>query len=119
MNSIVNIGLMLIVFIIVLALAYFVSKALASHNGRLQQRKNLKVIETIQIAPNKYIQLVKIGTGYYAIGLTKDKITTIDKLDEKDLDLSDSTRDTSFKSILDGLNKGKKNRGQEEQHREI
>ncbi|WP_105618045.1 flagellar biosynthetic protein FliO [Vallitalea okinawensis] len=105
-TGVLDLAFMLIVFIIVLALAYYASKFISVQNSSLQRKKNLKVIESVQIAPHKMIQLIQVGNKYYAIAVTKDNITKIDEIDENEIDLTEiSHKEVSFKRLLHNMTK--------------
>lgn len=76
-------------FVIVLLATYYLTKWIAK-SGVVQSRsQNIKVIETFKIAPNKYIQIIQLGSKYYSIGVTKEHITFLTDLDEEQLDISE------------------------------
>ena len=78
-NVIELLGL-IVIFIIVLVVCYFTTKFVAGR--QLVQKKvgNFEVIETFPLAQNKYLQLIKMGTKYIVISVTKDNITYITEL---------------------------------------
>ncbi len=93
----------IVLFVAVLAVTYYVTKWIAK-SGAIQSRsRNIKVIETFKIAPNKYVQIIRLGTRYYSIGVTKDNITFLTPLEEEQLDLQDHgeiLQDSSFKDVM-------------------
>ena len=99
----------LIIFILVLALSYFVTKWIADyHKGTNSTGKNITVIETCRISQTKYIQIVRIGNRYTAIAVSKDQVTSLGDVDEEELILKDDTQENiSFKDILEKF-KGEK-----------
>ena len=102
---------LVIVFIIVLAATYYFTKWIAKSGMMQSQSKNIKVKETFKIATGKYIQIIQLGTKYYAIGVTKDDITFLAQLEEEQLDFSpDLSGDTkvSFKELFDKFSKNNK-----------
>lgn len=115
LNNILQLIASLFVFVLVLALTYFVTKWIAK-SGAIQSRaKNIKVIETYKIAPSKYIQIVQIGKKQYAIGVTKEQITFLTELEENQLDIPEdfgnsSVGDTSFKEVMKNMLSNVKNR---------
>ncbi len=74
------------------------------------QSRNIKVIETFKIAPNKYIQIVQLGNKYYSIGVSKETITFLTPLDEEQLDLEPpggkNAPSIPFQDILGRISKG-------------
>ena len=100
-----------VVFVLVLAGTYYVTKWIAKSGMIQSQSRNIKVIETFKITNGKYIQIIQLGKKYYSIGVTKDQITFLTPLDEAQLDFSEEVRNgqkVSFKELLDKLNKNKK-----------
>ncbi|WP_026835641.1 flagellar biosynthetic protein FliO [Eubacterium xylanophilum] len=104
----------IIIFVLILVATYYATKWIAG-SGALQARtKNIKVLETFKIGPNKYIQIVQLGSKYYAIGISKDNITFLTSLEEDQLDLTppEINRDISFKDVISkaisGVNKENK-----------
>lgn len=92
-----------LVFVLVLAVTYYATKWIAKSGFVQPYSKNIKVIETFKIAPNKYIQIVKLGDRYYSIGVTKDNITFLTSLEEEHLDLQQDVADVqnvSFKDVM-------------------
>ncbi|NLK20772.1 MAG: flagellar biosynthetic protein FliO [Epulopiscium sp.] len=72
---------LIVLFMIILAAAYYVTRLL----GRFQHQKyktcNIKIIESIAIAPQKTLQLIKVGNKVYLIGITKDNIVYLSEID--------------------------------------
>ncbi|MGN0435290.1 MAG: flagellar biosynthetic protein FliO [Wujia sp.] len=92
-------------------MAYFTTKFIAKYqNNALNNKSDIRVVESYRLANNKFIAIVKIGDSYYAIGLGKDEITLIDKLnsDEIKFDKMDETSEVKkldFKEILSQIKK--------------
>lgn len=112
LNNILQLIASLFVFVLVLALTYFVTKWIAK-SGTMQSRaRNIKVIETFKIAPSKYLQIIQMGKKYFAIGVTKEQITFLTELDETKLDLDlqqglkngdGMIKDISFKEVMKNM----------------
>ena len=79
----------LIIFVVVLAATYYVTKWIGKSGVVPSKTQNIRVIETFRIAPNKYIQIVQLGSKYYSIGVTKENITFLAPLEEEQLDLTE------------------------------
>ncbi len=107
MENVLHLIVVTIIFIVVLVAAFYSSKWVAKAGGNLASRaNNIKVIETFKIAPNKYIQIIQLGSKYYSIGVTKDQITFLTPLEEEQLDLSDvTTMSMADMSFTDALKK--------------
>ena len=68
LNNILQLITALFVFVLVLALTYFVTKWIAKSGAMQYRAKNIKVIETYKIAPSKYIQIIQIGKSSMPLG---------------------------------------------------
>lgn len=102
----------LLIFLFVLALTYVTTKWIANYQKGKSYNKNLKVIETLRLTQNKYIQIVEAGDVYLVIGVGKDEITMLTTLTEeqlKDLDTYEVQKQTEAgENFQDILNKIKK-----------
>ena len=100
---------LLIVFVAVLAATYFFTKWMAGYQKNKTSTGNIEVIETARISTTKYIQIVRIGGRYVAIGVGKDEITNLGDVSEEELVFKEvnSADNISFKEILDKF-KGEK-----------
>jgi len=114
LNNILQLIATLFVFVLVLALTYFVTKWIAKSGAMQSHAKNIKVIETYKIAPSKYIQIIQIGKKQYAIGVTKEQITFLSELEEDQLEIPEefgnTVGDTSFKEVMKHMLSNVKNR---------
>lgn len=114
-KAILQIISLLLIFVFVVALAYFGTKFVAKYQTNvLRKNSNVQVIESFRIASNKFIAIVKICDDFYALSVGKDEIHLIDKLDPqkvsdfRNLDTGASKK-LDFKDILAQV-KGGKNR---------
>ncbi len=109
LDGVVQLIVVIIMFLFVLALAYFTARLVGRFQGNVQNRSNIKVLESARIANNKYIQIVKIGERYFAIGVGKDNLTYLAELEEDDLNMDNLNHPSkgSFKDILSQLQKKK------------
>ena len=100
-QSFVNILSLLLIFVLVLAMAYFSTKFIAKFQANnINNKSNIKIIESYRLGNNKFIAIVKIGGDYYALALGKEEVTFIDKLDEEGLRLNnEGTSDASDKKF--------------------
>lgn len=92
-----------IIFLVVLAATYYATKWIARSGAIQPHTKNIQVIETFKIAPNKYVQIIKLGSKYYSIGVTKENITFLALLEEEQLDLQEKEemlQNVSFKDVM-------------------
>ncbi|MBO5237446.1 MAG: flagellar biosynthetic protein FliO [Lachnospiraceae bacterium] len=108
-EGVIQLFVVLIMFLFVLALAYLAARFAGRFQSNIQSRSNVRTIETARIGNNKYIQIVKIGSRYFAIGVGKDDVTFLTELKEEELNLDALNNNTkgSFKDILSQLQKKK------------
>lgn len=102
-DAVVQFITVLVIFIGVLALAAFLTKWIAKYQNIKISNRNIQVIETERIAPNKYVQIVKIGSKYVAVAITKEHVTMLSELNEDELEFKEDLPDEklSFQSFLD------------------
>lgn len=94
---------LLLVFALVIFLAYVGTKFIARYqNNVLNGKSNIKVIESFRLGSNKFIAIVKIAESYYAVGVGKDEITMLDKINPDELKSFETKDDKKldFKEIL-------------------
>ena len=105
-QSIAEFIFLLVVFILILVACVFTTRFVARQQMQRGRNSNFKPIETYQVAQNRYLQLVQIGTRYFVISVTKDSISLLCELqqDEFELKAEENTGfSKSFKDILSDL----------------
>jgi len=115
-HTVLNMLSLILVFVLVVGLAYFATKYIAKFQANSMNNKtNMRVIESIRIGSNKFIAIVKIGEQFYAVGIGKEEIHIIDKLNPEEikdyrvLDNGESgtkKEKMEFKEILSRIRKG-------------
>ena len=80
---------------------YYVTKFIGKQKVFNNKNANISIIETITVAPQKYLQLIKVSNKYLLIGITKDNIIFIKELDNEELVINNTEVDDSFKKYLD------------------
>lgn len=91
---------LLVVFSLILVAAWFTTRWLGTNTLQSQKNANISVIETFRLAPNKYIQIIRLGEKYVAVAVSKDHIEYLTEIDEETLSLpSDGER--QFSSNVD------------------
>ena len=109
-EALVQLITLVLIFALVLGLTYFVTRFVGNYQKNKLTGTNISVIETIRISSSKYIQLIQIGSRYFAIAVCKDTVTLIGEIEQNDLVLTDNTtqvQSESFKTILDKFKKDK------------
>ena len=73
---------LLLMLVLVVALAYGTAKLVGRYQGGpVNSRNNISIVESYRLMGDKYIAIAKIGDNFYALGIGKDGISLIDKLD--------------------------------------
>ena len=103
MDSVLQFIVMLVIFVAVLAATYFFTKWMAGYQKEKTSSGNIDIIETARISATKYIQIVRIGQKYVAIGVGKDEITNLGEVSREDLIFKEENPDNNlnFKDILE------------------
>jgi len=101
----------LVVFIIIIALAIYVTKLVGGARYVHRGNSNLKLLDSIGLGFQNGIHLVKVGRKYVLLGITKDRITFLCELNEHEINESDISLDDkpSFENYLNRI-MNKKNR---------
>ena len=73
------------IFAFVLAACILTTRFVAGHQLQRGRNSNFKPIETYQVAQNRYLHLVQIGTRYFVVSVTKDNISFIAELEEEEI----------------------------------
>lgn len=107
-NSFGQLVSVLCIFILVLGLTYLTTRWIAGYQKVHTYNHNLRIIETLKITQNKYIQIVEAGEKYLVVAICKDTmtlLTTLEKEELKDLNLAEAqdlkTVNESFQDLLD------------------
>ena len=113
-QSIIELLSLIIIFVIVLIVCYFTTRFVAGRQLIQKRIGNFEVIETFSIAQNKYLQLIKMGTKYIVISVTKDTITYITELNAEEVcqvqKNNTVTTGKNFKEVLSELLKNNPNK---------
>lgn len=75
--------LLIIVFIVILLLVYYSTKWLASSKLSIRKNSNVRIIESISVGYQSTIQLIKVGSKLFLIGVTKESVTFLTEIDEE------------------------------------
>lgn len=101
----------LIIFLFVLAVTYVATRWIAGYQKEHSYNKNLKIIETLRLTTNKYIQIVQAGEEYLVIAIGKDEVRLLTKLTGEQLrelpseEFPAGVGPESFKELLEKFKK--------------
>ena len=110
-DSFVQLLLSILIFVFVLAITYFATKWIGNYQKEQLKNNNMQVIETMRVASNKYIQIIRIAEVYLVIAVCKDSVVTLTKLEPEDvekLQLSEEDNKEIFQEILNKVKNMKK-----------
>ena len=87
----------LVIFLFVLGVTYVATRWIAGYQKTHSFNRNLKIIETLRLTPNKYIQIIEAGDEYLVIAIGKDEVQLLTKLTKEQL--KEVTPDEGFTGI--------------------
>lgn len=85
-ESIFQLIVVLVCFVIVLAMTYFTTRWIAGYQKTQSINKNLAVSETLKLTTDKYVQLIQVGKDrYFVIAVGKNEITFLGEISQDEL----------------------------------
>lgn len=111
-NSFIELIGLIFIFIFILIAAYFVSKWVGISGVKQAYNKNMRIVETLRVSPGKYIQIVKTGSKYLVLGISKDHIEYLTELEEEQLEHTEmpEINQVNFRDIFEKIKKDKQNK---------
>lgn len=106
-DSFVQFITVLVLFCAVLAITYLTTRYIANFQKLKAEGGNIAVLETCRVAPNKYIQIVKLGKKYIAVAVCKDTMTKLAELSEEELVFSENQNGDVIAGFADILEKAR------------
>jgi len=105
MNSAAQFITVLLIFVIVLAVTYFVTRFIGVYQKNQGKTGNIEVIESARISPSVYIQIVRIGSKYVALSVGKDNSALLCELSEDEIRTEGdvTTGQISFDTIMNKI----------------
>lgn len=102
LNSFIQLLGVLIIFAFVLAITYFTTRWIGGYQKMQMSGRSFQVVDTIRIAGNKYVQVLKMGDVYLVIAIGKDTVTMLAKLTEEEIGLTEEEILNRTKTNADG-----------------
>lgn len=99
---------LLIVFAVIIMLAYFSARWINSAKNTALSGKNMNVIETRAIAPGASLQIVKVGEKIVLLGITKEKISFLTEINKTDIAEQENNIKNPFEDVLNKFMKKSK-----------
>ncbi|MBR1572769.1 MAG: flagellar biosynthetic protein FliO [Lachnospiraceae bacterium] len=85
-ESIFQLIVVLVCFVIVLAMTYFTTRWIAGYQKTQTINKNLAVSETLKLTTDKYVQLIQVGKNrYFVVAVGKNEITFLGEISQEEL----------------------------------
>lgn len=99
---------LLLVFVLILVLAYYTSKWVGKTGaGMATKNHNITIIETLRLSQTKYLQIIKVANKYIVIAVSKDHVEYLTEIDGDQLSSFEGVVQTpSFKEILSKIKLG-------------
>ncbi len=108
MESIVQFLTVIVIFAFVLFITWFTTRWIGNYQKTRMKGVNIELFEAVRLSPGQYIQILRIGSRYMAVAVSKDNVTLLCELDESELALNDrdnavfpADSGESFKRLLD------------------
>lgn len=111
LDSLLRFITLLVIFALVLAVTYFVTRWIGGYQKEKFAKGNIKIIEAKQVGNNKFIYIAKIGNDYYALSSGKDNFSVIGRIDGDGIelpDVSDDAMNQPFSNVLEKVRNLKK-----------
>ncbi|MBQ7507296.1 MAG: flagellar biosynthetic protein FliO [Lachnospiraceae bacterium] len=93
----------LLIFVFVLVVTYYTTRFVAGYQKVQNNNRNLKILETLKITQNKYVQIIQAGNQYLVIGVGKDEIQLLTTLSEEEVQTLVSQKPAERRSFSDSL----------------
>ena len=102
-DAVVQFITVIVIFIIVMALAYFTARFVGGYQKSKMAGANIQVIETSRIANNKYLQIIQVGERLFLIAISKEQVSLIGELGRNDVTIPETQGKApmSFKEFLE------------------
>lgn len=112
LDSFIQLLSVLVIFVVVLLVAYLVTRWVGNFQKSKNVGGNLEIIETHRLTNNKYLQIIRVGSKYLAIAIAKDTITMLTTLEEDQLNLlkenENNLTSVKFQDVLEKVKSWKK-----------
>lgn len=84
-GGIFDLLVLIVIFVLILVVAYYVTKWVSTSGLNMQKNKNIKILEVFRLNQSKYIYIVELGNKVVVLGVSKDHIEYITDLDHDSL----------------------------------
>lgn len=109
-DNLMNFIVALLMLVVVIVLCYYTTRFVANYQKGVEGKGNIEILEAKNLGNNKMLEIVKVGEECYLLGVSKDNITLISKVDESTLNYEKVEPQKFRDSFNNVLEKIKKNR---------
>ena len=98
----------LVIFVLVLFVAFYVTRFVGIYEKGKQQGKNVTVLETCRIGTGRYIQLVQVAERVLVLAVSRDRVVMLSEIPVSELNLKEEDRSgvaSHFQGILEKARK--------------
>ena len=99
-NNFARFVTMLIIFILVLVVTYYTTRFVAGAKKGSFKTGNMEILEILQLGNGKYLQLLRLGSRYVVVAVTKEHVELLTELSSDEYVKASSEAGGSFKEIL-------------------
>lgn len=107
-NNVLELLCSLLIFGLVLAVTFFVTKWIGNYQHLQTKNSSMEVVETMRIMNGKCIQIIRIAEEYIVVAVCKDTVTFLTKLDNFTVEKKEEVVTDSFRDVFDKLKSKKK-----------
>lgn len=109
LNSFFQFMIVLFLFVVVLFVTLWTTRWIAGYQKEKMSGSNMEIVDTMRLSSNQYIQIVRIGTEYVAIAVSKDSVTKLADVPSDQIVLKQPSEEemVSFKELFEKAKTGK------------
>ncbi len=102
-KGIVEFIVLLIVFAFVLFITYYVTRFIGNIQRTQMTSGNIQIVESRNVVGNKQIAIVKVADDYFLVGIGKDEMNLIGKVDGEKLNMQEPEPVEPFSVVLERI----------------
>lgn len=102
-KSVLEFIVLVILFAFILFITYYVTKFIGNIQKTQMTTGNIQIVEVRRIMGNKQLAVIKTGEDYFLVGIGKDEINLIGKVDGTHLINNSDETEMLFGDVLDKI----------------
>ena len=99
-NNFARFVTMLIIFILVLVLTYYTTRFVAGTKKGSLKTSNMELLESLQLGGGKYLQLLRLGSHYIVVAVTKERVELLTELNADEYVKGEEQSGGNFREIF-------------------